>query len=111
MQRRTRSLLLAAAAPGVIAAFAGYAQAQTWPLGRQGPGLRELFAIDRTGESGWLYGQEDLAGDGLATFRQQEQSIDIRTAYAASDDSAFFFRVYVSDTAPPGGNVSAYIFI
>jgi Cys-rich repeat protein len=111
MPRRTRPLLLAAASAGAIAALTGHAQAQTWALGRQGPGLRELFAIDRTGESSWLYGQEDLAGDGLATFRQQEQSIDIRTAYAASDDGAFFFRVYVSDTAPAGGNVSAYIFI
>src|SRR5688572_22496664 len=83
MHRRSRSLLLVAAA-GVVAAFSGPAEAQPWALGRQGPGLRELFAIDQTGETGWLYGQEDLAGDGLATFRQQEQSIDIRTAYAAS---------------------------
>jgi Cys-rich repeat protein len=111
MHRRSLSFPLAVAATAVIAAFAERAEAQTWALGQQGPSLRALFAIDRTGESGWLYGQEDLAGDGLATFRQQEQSIDIRTAYAASDDNAFFFRVYVSDTAPPGGNVSAYIFI
>ncbi len=111
MLRSTTPLRFALAAAVVIGTLSGRAHAQTWALGAPGPGLRELFAIDQTGETGWLYGQEDLAGDGLTTFRQQEQSIDIRTAYAASDDNAFFFRIYVSDTAAPGGNVSAYIFI
>jgi len=86
------------------------AVAQTWTGGTT-PALPQLFAVDATGETGWLYGQEDLAGDGLDSFKQQEQSIDIRTAYAATDTQSFWFRVYVSDTAQPGGNVSAYVFI
>ena len=110
MRIRTKRLVLAALGAGLVV-FPESAIAQTWAGARQGPSLRELFAIDRTGESGWLYGQEDLAGDGLQNFRQQEQSIDARTAYAASDENAFFFRVYVSDTAAPGGTVAAYVFI
>lgn len=89
---------------------ASIAGAQTWSSG-QGPALDELFAIDKTGESGWLYGEEDLAGDGLGSFKQQEMSIDIRTAYASTNTARFWFRVYVSDTQSPGGNVAAYVFI
>jgi len=54
--------------------------AQTWVGGRITPDLGEIVAIDATGEAGWLYGKEDLVGDGDA-FKQQEQSIDIRTAW------------------------------
>lgn len=86
-------------------------QAQTWSGGRQGPRLAELFAIDKTGELDWLYGSEDLAGDGLGAFQQPEQSIDIRTAYASTDNQRFFARAYVSDAAAPGGNISMYVFI
>ncbi len=88
----------------------GIASAQTWAAG-QGPTLPELFAIDKTGETNWIYGAEDLAGDTLAIFQQQEQSIDIRTAYASTDNQRLWVRVYVSDTAAPGANVSMYVFI
>lgn len=103
----TTGLLIVAA----IVAIPTPASAQTWAGARQAPALTELFAIDATGETGWLYGQEDVAGDGVGSFKQQEQSIDIRTAYASTDAQRFWFRVYVSDTQTPGGNVSAYVFI
>jgi hypothetical protein len=105
---RIQTVLVAASAVVLVPALA---HAQTWAGGRQGPALAELFAVDATGEAGWLYGAEDLAGDGVAEFQQQEQSIDIRTAYAAADNNSMFVRVYVSDAGPAGGNVSAYIFI
>lgn len=84
---------------------------QTWGPGRQGPSLAELVAIDKTGEPGWPWGGEDVAGDGLAEFKPPERAIDIRTAYAMADNARFWARVYVSDTNGPGGNVTAYVFI
>ena len=106
-----RSRVVAAIAAVVISAVATPALAQTWAGGRKTPGLGEMFAVDKTGESGWLYGQEDVAGDGLGSFKQQEQSIDIRTAYAATDAQRLWLRVYVSSAAAPGGNVTAFFFI
>jgi hypothetical protein len=67
-------------------------------------------AVDRTGEPNWLYGAEDIAGDG-ATFMQQEQSVDIRTAYASTDADRFWARVYVSDPNQAGGNVIVFVFV
>jgi hypothetical protein len=90
--------------------FTAAAFGATWSGGRTTPNLAEMFAIDATGEPGWLYGAEDLAGDGT-TFQQQEKNIDIRTAYAGPEAQALFLRTYVSDTATPGGNVNAYFFI
>lgn len=87
------------------------AAAQTWAGGRTGPALTEVFAIDATGEPGWLYGAEDVAGDGIDVFKQQEQSIDIRTAYATTDAQRFWVRVYVSDANAAGGNVTGYVFV
>jgi hypothetical protein len=83
----------------------------TWTGGRTTPVLLELFAIDKTGETGWIYGEEDVAGDGLNNFKQQEQSIDIRTAYAAADADHLWVRTYVSDIANAGGNVTVYLFV
>jgi len=90
--------------------FAGTASA-TWAGGRTTPTLRHVVAIDATGENNWPYGAEDVAGDGLGSFGQQEQSIDIRTAYAATDAQRLWARVYVSDAQPAGGNVHAFVFI
>jgi hypothetical protein len=87
------------------------ALAATWTGGRTTPSLLELFAIDKTGEEGWIYGAEDVMGDGLQNFKQQERSIDIRTAYAAADANNLWVRTYVSDTSNAGGNVTIYLFI
>jgi Cys-rich repeat protein len=84
---------------------------QTWSGGRTTPTLGELIAVDATGETGWPYGAEDIEGDGLGTFRPAEQSLDIRTAYATADASAFWLRVYVSDENGVGGSVTIYAFI
>lgn len=89
---------------------AASAAGATWTGGRTTPNLSEIVAIDETGEPGWLFGTEDLAGDGNI-FQQQEQSIDIRTAYASTDAQRLWVRTYVSDTAVPGGNVTVYVFI
>ena len=87
------------------------ASAATWSGGRTTPSLREIAAVDATGESIWPYGQEDVAGDGLASFTPQEQAIDIRTAYAVADASTFWVRAYVSAEGAVGANVSVYVFI
>ena len=56
------------------------AHAQSWVGGRTTPNPGEFVAVDRTGEPNWLYGAEDVAGDGLDAFSAPEQSIDIRSA-------------------------------
>ena len=94
----------------VIVGWSHAAQAQTWAAGRTTPSLAEIVAIDATGEQGWPYGTEDVAGDG-PTFMQQEQSLDIRTAYAVTDATDFWVRVYVSDAANAGGNIIVYVFV
>jgi hypothetical protein len=103
-------LLPAVLAAVVIVGWSHAAHAQTWAAGRTTPSLAEIVAIDATGEQGWPYGSEDVAGDG-ATFMQQEQSLDIRTAYAVTDAMDFWVRVYVSDTAAAGGNIIVYVFV
>ena len=102
-----------AALPWLLAVWvmADQAAAQTWANATTTPELSELITVDATGETNWLYGSEDVAGDGIDNFRQPEQSIDIRSAYAATDTARFWARVYVSDSATPGGNVTAYVFI
>ncbi len=84
---------------------------QTWTGGDTTPDLLDIAAVDETGEIGWIFGAEDLAGDGLDTFQQQEQSIDVRTAYAAADSSRFWVRAYVSNSSSPGGNMTLYVFV
>ncbi len=108
---RTPRTGLAATVALVTMCVAAPTWAQTWVGGRTEPNLGEIVAVDATGESDWLFGAEDVAGDGLDTFMQQERSIDIRTAYASTTADEFYFRLYVSDTASPGGNVSGYVFI
>ncbi len=94
-----------------IMAASGASAAATWINARTTPRLSEIVAIDATGENGWPYGQEDVAGDGLGTFAPAEQTIDIRTAYAATDTSRFWARVYFSDPNGVGTGLTVYIFI
>jgi Cys-rich repeat protein len=93
-----------------MTAIPSLAAAQTWAGGVTTPTIGELVAIDKTGENPWPYGFEDVAGDG-DTFQQQEQSVDIRTAYASTDANQFWVRAYVSDTANAGGNIQLFVFI
>jgi MYXO-CTERM domain-containing protein len=72
--------------------------------------VKELVTVDETGEDLWLYGSEDIAGDGDA-FNPPEPNLDIRTAYATSDASRFWARAYVSAADAPGANVLVFVFI
>jgi hypothetical protein len=91
--------------------FIGSALGATWSSARTTPNLAEMFAIDATGEPDWLYGAEDVAGDGLTTFGQQEQNLDVRTAYAGPESQNLYLRAYISDAAGPNGNTNAYFFV
>ncbi len=99
-----------AAAVVVLASHPSIAQAATWIAGRTTPNVDELVTVDGTGETLWIYGGEDIAGDGN-TFNPPEPSLDIRTAYATSDTSRFWARTYVSDPNAPGANVLVFVFI
>ncbi|WP_437686374.1 hypothetical protein [Sorangium sp. So ce176] len=85
--------------------------AQTWTGGRTTPVLDEIVAIDKTGEPQWPYSDEDVAGDGAATFAAPEQSIDFRTAYAVADAGRLWARAYVSGTAAIGAQATLFVFI
>jgi hypothetical protein len=86
------------------------ASAQTWAGTRSTPSLRELVVVDRTGEPRWLFGAEDVAGDGPGTFNDAEQAADVRSGYAATDAERLWLRVYVSaDTAPE--QLQAFVFV
>jgi hypothetical protein len=107
---RSRALLSVAAGAALLLT-AGHAGAQSWAGGRDRPSLTEIVSIDASGEITFLYGTEDVAGDGLGTFEPAEQSFDIRTAYATTDDGSFWVRIYVASGAAPGNGVTGYVFI
>ncbi|NUO49089.1 MAG: hypothetical protein HOV80_09560 [Polyangiaceae bacterium] len=86
------------------------AQAGTWIDGQTTPDVEELVVVDPTGEEHWLYGREDVAGDGEG-FGPAEQGIDIRSGYAAGDATRFFARAYVSSEAAPPPSLVVYVFI
>jgi len=104
-----KRLYLLAAGFGVLA-WAAPASAATWAQGTT-PRLSQIFALDVTGEPGWIYGAEDVAGDGLGVFNTQEQQRDLRTAYAAADANRFWARVYVSDANAVDPAVTVFVFI
>jgi len=87
------------------------AHAATWSNGSSTPAIGQIFAIDATGEVGWPYGQEDVAGDGLAMFAPGEQGMDLRSGYASTDASSFWVRVYVSDPTAVAATVTVYLFV
>jgi len=100
--------LLAAGIVGL--AWATPAAAATWAQGTT-PRLSQIFSIDTTGEPNWVYGAEDVLGDGLGVFNTQEQQRDLRTAYAAADANRFWARVYVSDANAVDPAVTVFVFI
>lgn len=93
-----------------VLASASVAHAQTWTGARRTPSLRELVALDPTGESRWPFGNEDVAGDG-ALFENPEQSVDIRDAYATADNARLWLRAYVSATTEPHESLRMIVFI
>lgn len=73
------------------------ARSQTWENPATRPLLREIVAVDASGEDRWPFGSEDNAGDGN-TFGADEARLDIRTAYAASSANRLWLRVYFGET-------------
>ncbi|HTV22455.1 MAG TPA: OmpA family protein [Polyangiaceae bacterium] len=105
-----RTALLAAGA-GLVAAIPRPALAATWADARTTPHLRDLVALDRTGETGWLFGREDVAGDGVDTFGASERAIDLRSVYAARDAERFWLRAYVASDRAPDAELSVFVFV
>ena len=101
---------LAILAPLALSLLSNTAQAQTWVGNRQGPSLVEILAIDATGEPNWLWGAEDVAGNGN-TFPANEQAIDARTVYVATDATRFYSRVYFSVPQAEPGEVTTFVLI
>jgi hypothetical protein len=104
-----RCLLVAASA--LVFSTTRLAQAQTWVNSRQGPALREILMVDATGEPNWIWGREDVAGDGLNAFSNSEQAIDARTAYVTIEANRFYSRVYFSVAGNDPGEVTTYVFL
>lgn len=85
--------------------------AATWTAGRTTPHLGQIFALDKTGEPNWLYGAEDVLGDGPQNFTPAEQALDLRTAYASTDATQLWTRVHVSGTAAVDTTLVVYVFV
>jgi len=102
-----RSTLLAAA----IFTLANSAlAAPTW-TNKTTPHLGQIFALDLTGEPTWLWGAEDVLGDGVGTFTTAEQALDLRTAYASTNATQLWTRVYVSNAAAADATLSVFVFV
>jgi hypothetical protein len=86
------------------------ASAATWAEDRTTPAVSELVAVDQTGEAGWLFGSEDIAGDGTGTFSDAEQAADVRSAYAATHGDRLWLRMYVSARTAPTA-LKAFVFV
>jgi len=99
-----------AVAPAFVLLATSAAAAQTWSDARTTPSLSELIAADATGEADWPFGSEDVAGDGT-TFGAEEQSVDIRRAYAVTDTARLWLRAYVSSSGAPDASLRLYVFV
>ncbi|MEZ4444169.1 MAG: dickkopf-related protein [Polyangiaceae bacterium] len=99
-----------ASALALIAGGSGEARAQTWSGPRITPNLLELIAVDATGDGAWPYGQEDIVGDGV-NFAAGEQAIDLRTAYAVTDNQTFWTRAYVAATGSAAQDLVVLVFV
>lgn len=87
------------------------ARAQTWSSGQMRPRLFQIVAIDRAGDADWPYQREDIAGDGLVTFANEEASADLRTVYADATLERLWLRAYVASPNAPGPMVRAFFFL
>jgi OmpA-OmpF porin, OOP family len=93
------------------ATISARAGAATWAEARTTPIIGDLVAIDRTGERDWLFGAEDIKGDGLARFDAPERALDVRSAYVAYDGTRLWLRAYVSSEQAPDAGLRVYFFI
>ena len=85
--------------------------AQTWSTARTRPALYQIVAIDRSGELGWPYGREDVAGDGLTTFLEDEAASDLRTVYADANTERTWLRAYFAALRAPNANLTLFFFL
>lgn len=85
--------------------------AQTWSAARARPALYQIVAIDRSGELGWPYGREDVAGDGLAVFLEDEAASDLRTVYADANAERTWLRAYFAGLRAPNANLTLFFFL
>ena len=92
---------------GLFAESAGAA----WADNRAHPSAREIAVVDATGEVGWPFGAEDIAGDGQGVFTAAEQARDVRTLYAATDMRRLWLRLYVSGPTAAATDVKAFVFV
>lgn len=104
-------MFLLALLAALITLHASAGSAQTWSDGHTDPSLVQIVAIDRTGETDFVYGREDVAGDGLGTFSAAEAAADLRTIYASADAMRLWLRAYVAGTAAPAANARVFFFI
>jgi OOP family OmpA-OmpF porin len=84
--------------------------AQTWSASRTQPVLRQIASVDATGDVGWPYGREDVAGDGAA-LEADEAAVDVRTVYADADVERVWLRVYVAAQSAPPEDVVVFFFV
>ncbi|HWO11923.1 MAG TPA: hypothetical protein VNN80_20660, partial [Polyangiaceae bacterium] len=105
-----RALGFCAPAMALVLSLASSAQA-SWTGNRTTPRVTDLAVIDRTGEPGWLFGREDVAGDGLERFEAAERALDLRSAYVNSDGERLWVRAYVSSEQAPDTSLRVYVFI
>jgi hypothetical protein len=95
----------------LVLASAHSAAAQSWSGSQQDPLLFQIVAIDRSGEPAFPYGGEDVAGDGLAAFEDDEAGSDLRSLYADADASRLWLRAYLAATSAPGTTARVFFFI
>jgi hypothetical protein len=111
MLRVVRQAALILVASGLSASIPSTARAVTWADGRSTPHLLDLVSIDQTGEARWLFGAEDVAGDGLDTFSAPERALDQRSAYARLDHGRLWLRAYTSSDAAPDAAPRVFFFL
>lgn len=104
-------VIMLVAVLSIAALSATSAHAQTWSAPRGRPALWQITSVDATGDARWPYGDEDVAGDGAATFDQDEASADLRTVYADADGDRLWLRAYVAAESAPSENVVVYFFL
>lgn len=75
------------------------------------PPLWQINSVDASGEMAWPYGSEDIAGDGLGAFEDDEAGADLRSVYADADRERLWLRAYVSGETAPADQLIAFFFL
>jgi hypothetical protein len=87
------------------------AAAQSWSGLFPRPALFQISSVDRSGEPAFPYGREDVAGDGLAMFGEDEAGSDLRSVYVDSDASRLWLRAYLAGTSAPAPTLRSFFFV